>query len=324
GSARPRRLRSTPALRRLVSEVQLHPSELILPMFVKEGLSEPVPLEGMPGVVQHTLESLLAAAEEAVAAGVGGLMLFGIPEHKDETGSQADDPDGILNRALSLLSDRLGEDTVVMADLCLDEFTSHGHCGVLDSAGGVDNDATLDRYASMAVAQARAGAQVLGLSGLVDGPVGYCREALDAAGLTDTPICLGEDTVVMADLCLDEFSSHGHCGVLDSAGGVDNDATLDRYASMAVAQARAGAQVLGLSGMMDGQVGYCREALDAAGLTDTVVMGYTAKYASAFYGPFREAVDSELKGARKTYQQYPANGREALRELGLDLAEGAD
>ncbi|MGM0699183.1 MAG: porphobilinogen synthase [Actinomycetota bacterium] len=241
GTVRPRRLRSTPALRRLVSEVRLHPTELILPMFVKEGLSEPLPLGGMPGVVQHTMDSLLEAAREAVAAGVGGLMLFGIPEHKDEIGSQADDPDGILNRALSLLAGELGDDTVIMADLCLDEYTSHGHCGVLDEAGAVDNDATLDRYASMALAQAR-----------------------------------------------------------------------------------AGAEVLGLSGMMDGQVAYCREALDAAGFTDTVVMGYTAKYASAFYGPFREAVDSELKGDRKTYQQDPANGREALRELGLDLAEGAD
>lgn len=241
GTVRPRRLRSTPALRRLVSEVRLHPTELILPMFVKEGLSEPLPLGGMPGVVQHTMDSLVEAAREAVAAGVGGLMLFGIPEHKDEIGSQADDPDGILNRALSLLAGEFGDDTVIMADLCLDEYTSHGHCGVLDEAGAVDNDATLDRYASMALAQAR-----------------------------------------------------------------------------------AGAEVLGLSGMMDGQVAYCREALDAAGFTDTVVMGYTAKYASAFYGPFREAVDSELKGDRKTYQQDPANGREALRELGLDLAEGAD
>ena len=241
GTVRPRRLRSSPALRRLVSEVRVHPSDLILPMFVKEGLSEPLPLSGMPGVVQHTLDSLLEAAREAVAAGVGGLMLFGIPEHKDEVGSQADDPGGILNRALSLLVAELGDDTVIMADLCLDEFTSHGHCGVLDRDGGVDNDATLDRYASMALAQAR-----------------------------------------------------------------------------------AGAEVLGLSGMMDGQVAYCREALDTAGFTDTVIMGYTAKYASAFYGPFREAVDSELKGDRKTYQQDPANGREALRELGLDLAEGAD
>ena len=135
GTVRPRRLRSTPALRRLVSEVRLHPSELILPMFVKEGLREPLPLGGMPGVVQHTLDSLLEAAREAVAAGVGGLMLFGIPEHKDEIGSQADDPEGILNRALSLLARELGDDTVIMADLCLDEFTSHGHCGVLDQAG---------------------------------------------------------------------------------------------------------------------------------------------------------------------------------------------
>ncbi|MBE4695498.1 MULTISPECIES: porphobilinogen synthase [Brevibacterium] len=238
---RPRRLRSTPAMRRLVSEVRLHPADLVLPMFVKESLSQPAPLSGMPGVVQHTLDSLLDAAREAVAAGVGGLMLFGIPEVRDETGSQADDPEGILNRALRLLRDEFGEETVIMADLCLDEFTSHGHCGVLDETGRVDNDATLVRYASMAVAQAR-----------------------------------------------------------------------------------AGAHVVGLSGMMDGQVAVCREALDDHGFTDVVVLGYTAKYASAFYGPFREAVDSELKGDRKTYQQDPANGREAMHELDLDLAEGAD
>ncbi|MEL7584628.1 porphobilinogen synthase [Brevibacterium casei] len=238
---RPRRLRSTPAMRRLVSEVRLHPADLVLPMFVKESLSQPAPLSGMPGVVQHTLDSLLDAAREAVAAGVGGLMLFGIPEVRDETGSQADDPEGILNRALRLLRDEFGEETVIMADLCLDEFTSHGHCGVLDETGRVVNDATLVRYASMAVAQAR-----------------------------------------------------------------------------------AGAHVVGLSGMMDGQVAVCREALDDHGFTDVVVLGYTAKYASAFYGPFREAVDSELKGDRKTYQQDPANGREAMHELDLDLAEGAD
>lgn len=238
---RPRRLRSTPAMRRLVSEVRLDPADLILPMFVKETLSQPAPLSGMPGVVQHTLDSLLIAAREAVAAGVGGLMLFGIPEIRDESGSQADDPDGILNRALRLLRDELGDETVIMADLCLDEFTSHGHCGVLDETGAVDNDATLERYASMAIAQAR-----------------------------------------------------------------------------------AGAHVLGLSGMMDGQVGVCREALDDHGFTDVVILGYTAKYASAFYGPFREAVDSELVGDRKTYQQDPANGREAMHELDLDLAEGAD
>lgn len=241
GTVRPRRLRTTPALRRLVSEVRLHPADLILPMFVKETLSEPAELTSMPGVVQHTLDSLLEAANEAVDAGVGGLMLFGIPEHKDANGSQADDPEGILNRALTLLRDNLGDSTVIMADLCLDEFTSHGHCGVLDSEGGVDNDATLDRYASMALAQAR-----------------------------------------------------------------------------------AGAHVLGLSGMMDSQVAACREALDCEGFTDVVIMAYSAKYASAFFGPFREAVDSELQGDRKSYQQDPANGREALRELDLDLAEGAD
>ena len=241
GTVRPRRLRTTPALRRLVSEVRLDPADLILPMFVKETLTEPAELTSMPGILQHTLDSLLEAANEAVDAGVGGLMLFGIPEHKDSNGSQADDPEGILNRALTLLRDNLGDSTVIMADLCLDEFTSHGHCGVLDSEGGVDNDATLDRYASMALAQAR-----------------------------------------------------------------------------------AGAHVLGLSGMMDGQVAACREALDVAGFTDVVVMAYSAKYASAFFGPFREAVDSELKGDRKSYQQDPANGREALRELELDLAEGAD
>ncbi|WP_193078860.1 porphobilinogen synthase [Brevibacterium aurantiacum] len=241
GTVRPRRLRTTPALRRLVTETRLHPADLILPMFVKETLSEPAPLTSMPGVVQHTLDSLLEAANEAVDAGVGGLMLFGIPEHKDNEGSQADDPEGILNRALTLLRDNLGDETVIMADLCLDEFTSHGHCGVLDASGGVDNDATLSRYASMAVAQAR-----------------------------------------------------------------------------------AGAHVLGLSGMMDGQVAACREALDLEGFTDVVIMAYSAKYASAFFGPFREAVDSELQGDRKTYQQDPANGREAMRELDLDLAEGAD
>ncbi|MGO2810324.1 MAG: porphobilinogen synthase [Brevibacterium aurantiacum] len=241
GTVRPRRLRRTPALRRLVTETRLHPADLILPMFVKETLSEPAPLTSMPGVVQHTLDSLLEAANEAVDAGVGGLMLFGIPEHKDNEGSQADDPEGILNRALTLLRDNIGDETVIMADLCLDEFTSHGHCGVLDASGGVDNDATLSRYASMAVAQAR-----------------------------------------------------------------------------------AGAHVLGLSGMMDGQVAACREALDLEGFTDVVIMAYSAKYASAFFGPFREAVDSELQGDRKTYQQDPANGREAMRELDLDLAEGAD
>ncbi|GAA2099951.1 MULTISPECIES: porphobilinogen synthase [Brevibacterium] len=241
GTVRPRRLRRTPAVRRMVRETRLHPAELVLPLFVKEGLREPAPLTSMPGVVQHTLDSLAEAAREAAEAGVGGLMLFGIPEVRDETGSQADDPDGILNRAIARLREEVGEDTVIMADLCLDEFTSHGHCGVLDATGAVDNDATLDRYAAMAVAQAEA--------------------------------------------------------------GVD---------------------VVGPSGMMDGQIAAIRHALDSAGHTDVIVLAYSAKYSSAFYGPFREAVDSQLSGDRRTYQQDPGNGREALRELELDLAEGAD
>lgn len=238
---RPRRLRTTPALRRLVSEHRLHPAQLVLPLFVREGIAAPQPISSMPGVVQHTRESLVQAAVEAADAGVGGLMLFGVPAVRDATGSGADDPDGVLNLAL--------------------------------------------------------------------------RDVADA---------VGDRTVVMADLCLDEFTDHGHCGVLDDTGAVDNDATLERYTSMALAQARAGAAVLGLSGMMDGQVGAVRAALDAEGLTDVVVLAYAAKYASAFYGPFREAVDSQLTGDRRTYQQDPANGREALREVRLDVAEGAD
>jgi len=238
---RPRRLRSTPALRRLVAETELRPRNLVLPMFVRENAAEPVPIASMPGVVQHTRDSLRKSASEAVAAGVGGLMLFGVPEHKDATGSGAIDPKGVLNVALA------------------------------------------DVYAEV-----------------------------------------GDATVIMADCCLDEFTDHGHCGVLDAGGGVDNDATLALYAEMAVAQATAGAHLIGPSGMMDGQVGVIREALDSAGLADAGILAYTAKYASAFYGPFREAVQSSLKGDRKTYQQDPANLRESLRELALDLAEGAD
>ena len=241
GAVRPRRLRLSAAMRRLTSETKLQPEDLIEVLFVKEGLEAPVELSSMPGVRQHTLDSLVEAAERAVEAGVGGIMLFGIPLEYDERGSQADDPNGILNVAVRRVKDAVGDRTVVMTDLCLDEFTSHGHCGVLDEHGDVDNDATLERYASMAVAQAR-----------------------------------------------------------------------------------AGSDVLGLSGMMDGQVGAVREALDEAGFTNTVIMAYTAKYASAFYGPFREAVDSQLSGDRRTYQQDPANAREALHELQLDLAEGAD
>jgi porphobilinogen synthase len=238
---RPRRLRRTAALRRLVGETTVSPRELVLPLFVKEGLTEPRAITSMPGVVQHSRESLRKAAAAAVEAGVGGLMIFGVPAARDETGSGATDPDGILNVAIR---DVVGE--------------------------------------------------------------------------------VGDGSVVMGDLCLDEFTSHGHCGVLAPDGSVDNDATLDRYAAMAVAQAAAGVHVVGLSGMMDGQVGVVRKALDAAGYPDVVILAYAVKYASAFFGPFREAVESALIGDRRTYQQDPANVREALREVALDVAEGAD
>jgi porphobilinogen synthase len=229
-------------LRRLVSEVGVRAGDLVLPMFVREGLVEPRPIASMPGVVQHTVESLRKAAVEATERGVGGLMLFGIPEAKDATGTGADDPEGVLNVALRALRTELGDDTVLMADLCLDEFTDHGHCGVLDESGAVDNDATLHRYAAMALAQAE-----------------------------------------------------------------------------------AGAHLVGTSGMMDGQVGAVRAALDAAGRSDTGILGYAPKYASGFYGPFREAVNSSLRGDRKTYQQDGARGvAEALAEVALDVAEGAD
>lgn len=238
---RPRRLRSSPAMRRLVAETRLHPADLVLPVFVREGIHEPSPITSMPGVMQHTLDSVRAVAVEAAAAGLGGIMLFGVPAERDPLGSAAVDPDGILNRALRAVA-----------------------------------------------------AEVSG------------------------------DLVVQSDLCLDEFTSHGHCGVLDEAGRVDNDATLQHYARMAVAQAEAGAELLGLSGMMDGQVAVVREALDEAGFVDAAILAYAAKYASAFYGPFREAVDSQLQGDRRSYQQDPANRREGLREAYLDLDEGAD
>jgi porphobilinogen synthase len=238
---RPRRLRQSAAMRRLVAETRLHPAELVLPVFVREGIDQPAPVGSMPGVVQHTVASLVEVARQAADAGLGGLMIFGVPLAKDPRGSGADDPAGVLNVALRHVADAVGDRIVVMADLCLDEFTDHGHCGVLDV--------------------------------------------------------------------------HGR---------VDNDATLERYASMALAQARAGAQVLGLSGMMDGQVAHVREALDEAGLVDTAILAYAAKYTSGLYGPFREAVRSSLVGDRATYQQDPANAREAVRELELDIAEGAD
>ncbi len=228
-------------MRRLVSETEVRPRQLVLPMFVKEGLAEPAEIGSMPGVLQHTRDSMRKAAVEAVQAGVGGIMLFGVPAERDAVGSGATDPDGILNAALGDLRSELGDSTVLMSDCCLDEFTDHGHCGVLAADGAVDNDATLEVY--------------------------------------------GE---------------------------------------MAVAQARAGAHVVGPSGMMDGQIGFIRTALDEAGLQDTGILAYSAKYASAFYGPFRDAVESQLAGDRKTYQQDPANAREAVREVQLDLAEGAD
>ena len=238
---RPRRLRSTAALRALVAQTRPAPAELVLPLFVREGLTEPAPIRSMPGVVQHSRDSLRKAAAEAVQAGVGGLMLFGVPAERDATGTGATDDDGVLNVAIR-----------------------------------------------------------------------------------DVVAEVGDATVVMSDLCLDEFTDHGHCGVLDTDGRVDNDATLVRYAEMGLAQSAAGAHVLGLSGMMDGQVGVVRAALDEDRRQDTAILAYTAKYASAFFGPFRDAVESTLQGNRRTYQQDPPNSDEALRELALDIAEGAD
>jgi porphobilinogen synthase len=228
-------------MRRLVAETRLHPADLVLPVFLREGIDSPQPITSMPGDYQHTPDSLRRAATEAAEAGVGGIMIFGVPEHHDATGTGAVDPEGIQNVGLRLLAEEVGDDMVVISDLCLDEFTDHGHCGVL-----------------------------------------------------------------AAD------------------GTVDNDASLARYQEMGLAQAEAGAHLLGLSGMMDGQVGAVRSALDAAGHTSTGTLAYAAKYATALYGPFREAVDSQLTGDRKTYQMDPANRREGLRETLLDVAEGAD
>jgi porphobilinogen synthase len=237
---RPRRLRATPALRRLTAETRLHPADLVLPMFVREGIDEPTPISSMPGVVHHSLSSLPRAVEQAAEAGVGGVMLFGVPLEKDAVGSGATDPEGILNVAT--------------------------------------------------------------------------RVAVDAAQGA---------LVVQTDLCLDEFTDHGHCGVLAADGSVDNDATLVRYDEMAVVQSEAGSQLIGMSGMMDGQIGSARDALDEAGFGGTALLAYAAKYASAFYGPFREAVQSTLVGDRRTYQMDAANGREGLREVDLVLAETA-
>jgi porphobilinogen synthase len=228
-------------MRRLVAETSVRPQQLVLPVFLREGALEPTPISSMPGVVQHTRESLKSAVVEAAELGLGGVMLFGVPAAKDADGSGALDPDGILNRAVADVRGEVGDDLVVMADLCLDEFTSHGHCGVLDARGRVDNDATLSIYADMAR-------------------------------------CLAE----------------------------------------------AGAHMVAPSGMMDGQVAVVRSALDIAGHSDVSILAYSAKYASAFFGPFREAVNSGLEGDRRTYQQDPANAREGVREALIDVEEGAD
>ena len=238
---RPRRLRRTPALRRLAARTAVQGSDLVLPMFVKEGLTEPVPVPSMPGVVQHSRDSLRKAAAEAAEAGVGGLILFGIPAVKDGRGSAADDQDGIIQ-----------------------------------------------------------------------------------AALRDVAAEVGDDVVIMADLCLCEYTDHGHCGVLNFSGGVDNDATLERYGAIAAAQGEAGADIVAPSGMMDGQVAAIRHALDLAGLPNVAICAYAVKYASSFYGPFRDAAEGAPQfGDRASYQQDPAAG-DALREAMLDVDEGAD
>ncbi|MEK6648552.1 MAG: porphobilinogen synthase [Actinomycetota bacterium] len=238
---RPRRLRSTPILRAMVRETGLEPSSLILPLFIREGIPEPRPIAGMPGVVQHTKDSFRRQIDLAVKAGIGGVMIFGIPAKRDEQGSEGLNPEGVL-----------------------------------------------------------------------------------AAAIRDARAQVNDDLVIIGDLCLDEFTSHGHCGVLNSKGAVDNDATLEIYGQMAQVLASAGAHMVGTSGMMDGQVGVVRKALDANGFTDVLILAYAAKYASAFYGPFRDAVESQLQGDRRTYQQDPGNFKESLREVRLDLAQGAD
>ncbi|HTW14270.1 MAG TPA: porphobilinogen synthase [Nocardioides sp.] len=238
---RPRRLRTTQALRRMVAETSLEARQLVLPVFVREGIDAPVPISSMPGVVQHTRSSLLAAVSEAAELGLGGVMLFGIPAAKDAVGSGALAADGILN--------------VAIADVVAE---------------------------------------------------------------------VGDALTVMSDLCLDEFTDHGHCGVLTDDGRVDNDRTLELYAEMARVHAEAGVHMVGPSGMMDGQVSVVRSALDGIGHTDVSILAYSAKYASAFYGPFREAVDSSLQGDRRTYQQDGANAVEGVREALLDVEQGAD
>ena len=238
-----RRLRRTPALRRLVAEHRLNPADFIAPLFVREGIDEARPIVSMPGQFQHTRSSLRAEVKELHALGIGAVVLFGVPEHKDAAGSEAYNPDGIVQ--------------VALADLRSD---------------------------------------------------------------------LGDEIVLIADLCMDEYTDHGHCGVLDGRGDVDNDATLEVYATIALAQAAAGADIVAPSGMMDGQVAAIRGALDGAGHAQTAILAYAAKYATALYGPFRDAVDVTIAGGgdRRTYQQDVAGVREAIEEIRLDVAEGAD
>jgi porphobilinogen synthase len=238
-----RRLRRTPALRRLVAETRLGVDDLVAPLFVREGIDEPHPISSLPGVVQHTRSSLRSEVGELVDLGIDAVILFGVPEHKDPEGSGASDPDGIVQLAIKDLRDAYGDAVVVMADLCLDEYTDHGHCGLLTPAGTVDNDATIERYAEVALAQAEAG----------------------------------------VDVCAP-------------------------------------------SGMMDGQVLAIRDSLDEEGFEDVAILAYAAKYASALYGPFREAVDVEIAdgGDRRAYQQDWHNVRESLEEIRADIGEGAD
>ncbi|MHB8262209.1 MAG: porphobilinogen synthase [Acidimicrobiales bacterium] len=240
---RMRRLRGTPRVRDLVSETSLSVTDLVAPLFLREGVDRPIGIQSLPGHFQHTVHSALEECVKYVALGIPGVILFGIPANKDSQGSGAWDPAGVVQVALSTIRDALGDDLVLISDLCLDEYTSHGHCGVLDSRGMVDNDSTLELYQMVAVAQAR-----------------------------------------------------------------------------------AGAHIVAPSGMMDGQVAAIRESLDASGLAGTAILAYAAKYASAMYGPFREAVDVQIAGGgdRRAYQQDPRNSREAMLEIALDLAEGAD
>jgi porphobilinogen synthase len=238
---RPRRLRGTARIRGMVRDTYVAPGSLILPIFIREGLTDPRPISGMPNVMQHSKESFKAEIDRALQAGIGGVMIFGIPQERDAVGRQALNSDGVLSNAI--------------------------------------------------------------------------RDARNIAG---------DDLVVAADLCLDEFTSHGHCGVLDAQGSIDNDATLQIYGEMANVLASSGAHMVGTSGMMDGQVGVVRDALDSSGFDDVLILAYAAKFASAFYGPFREAVESQLSGNRNTYQQDPANIKESMREVRLDVAQGAD